>query len=102
MLTRKLDGTQDGKNFACYRCSGLDGHDPDEYGAINLRWNAYRKIGHLSRVCKSTKKPQCRSNWKGNQWLGQNPKKSDKEVRNLRAEWINEETISDDESEPVY
>lgn len=51
MHTRKLNGTQDGKNFACYRCSGLDGHDPDECGAINSRCNACRKTGHLSRVC---------------------------------------------------
>ena len=66
MHTRKLDETQEGKNFACYRCSGLDGHDPDEYGAINSRRNACRKTGHLSRVCKSTKKLQRRSNWNSN------------------------------------
>ena len=56
MHTRKLDGTQD----------GLDGHDPDECGAINSRCNACRKTGHLSRVCKSTKKPQRLSNWNSN------------------------------------
>ena len=56
MHTRKLYGTQD----------GLDGHDSDECGAINSRCNACRKTGHLSRVCKSTKKPQRLSNWNSN------------------------------------
>lgn len=91
--TRKSDGTRDGMNSICYRCGGMDGHSPDECGAIYSRDN--RKMGHLARVCKSTKKPQRCSNRNSNQKASKNPKRADKNVRNLRAERINEETSSD-------
>ncbi|RMX45850.1 hypothetical protein pdam_00024362 [Pocillopora damicornis] len=83
MHTKELDRTRHRKNFTCYQCRRMDGHSLDECGEISLRCTAYKKMGHLARSSK-------------------NPKRSDKKAHNLRAGWINEETSSDDEKEPVY
>ncbi|KAL9967391.1 hypothetical protein ACROYT_G025605 [Oculina patagonica] len=73
---RRTDGGRD-KKFICYRCGGMDGHSPDECGALNSRCNACRKMGHLARVCNSTTKnpQQRRSNQNSNQRSRKNPKK---------------------------
>ncbi|CAH3107148.1 unnamed protein product [Pocillopora meandrina] len=83
MHTEELDRTRHSKNFTCYQCRRMERHGLDECGEINLRCNAYKKMGHPARSSK-------------------NPKRSDKKAHNLRAGWINEETSSDDEKEPVY
>lgn len=102
MHTKELDRTRHSKNFTCYQCRRMDGHSLDECGEISLRCTAYKKMGHLARVCKLTKKPHRCSNWNSNLKSSKNPKRSDKKAHNLRAGWINEETSSDDEKEPVY
>ena len=102
MHTKELDRTRHSKNVTCYQCRRMDGHSLDECGEISLRCTAYKKMGHLARVCKLTKKPHRCSNWNSNLKSSKNPKRSDKKAHNLRAGWINEETSSDDEKEPVY
>ena len=96
---KPTDGA-DEKRFICYRCGGLDGHSPNECGAINSRCNSCKKVGHLARVCKSSKQDQ-KANRKQGKKSRKNPKKTDRKVRNLKAaEWFSEE--STDENEPVF
>ena len=95
---KPTDGA-DEKRFICYRCGGLDDHSPNECGAINSRCNSCKKVGHLARVCKSSKQDQ-KANRKQGKKSRKNPKKTDMKVRNLKAaEWFSEE--STDENEPV-
>ena len=99
---KPTDGA-DEKRFICYRCGGLDGHSPNECGAINSRCNSCKKMGHLARVCKSTKiKGDQNNDRKQGKKSRKNPKKTDRRVRNLQAaEWLSSEG-STDENEPVF
>lgn len=89
-LTPKKKQVEEETRNSGLRCSELDGHGPGKCGALNSRSNACRKMGHLTRVCKSsTKNPQeCHSNQNTNQGSHKKPKKKDQKVQSLKTEWL--------------